>query len=162
MMTASSKPSAPPLTGSWNSVLPLLRYPEFVVFPSSFSDFLGNTAVVDNLRAAIATGRLPHSLVIAGARGSGKYTLALMLTMAQQCEVQPREQSVDGRDLAGFCGHCRNCTRILESADLNTRVDEAVAAREEMRETDKKDTRVLVQDSSGCAGRSARPTAADD
>ncbi len=116
-----------------------------MAFPSSFAEFLGNTAVVDNLRAAIAAGRLPHSLVIAGARGSGKYTLALMLAMAQQCEVQPREQSSDGRELAGFCGHCRNCTRILESADLDARVDEAVTARDEMRETDKKDTRVLVQ-----------------
>jgi DNA polymerase-3 subunit delta' len=116
-----------------------------VVFPSGFSEFLGNAAVVDNLRAAIAAGRLPHSLVIAGARGSGKYTLALMLTMAQECEVQPREVTSDGRELASFCGRCRNCTRIVESADLQARVDEAVAAREEMRETDKKDTRVLVQ-----------------
>ena len=116
-----------------------------MVFPSSFSEFLGNAAVIDNLRAAIATGRLPHSLVIAGARGSGKYTLALMLAMAQQCEVQPREQSSDGRELASFCGRCHNCTRIIESADLEVRVDEAIAAREEMRETDKKDTRVLIQ-----------------
>jgi DNA polymerase-3 subunit delta' len=122
-----------------------------VVFPASFSDFLGNTAVVNNLRAAIAAGRLPHSLVIAGARGSGKYTLALMLTMAQQCELQPREHSAAGadglavRELASFCGHCRNCTRIIESADIDARVGEAVAAREDMRETDKKDTRVLVQ-----------------
>jgi DNA polymerase III subunit delta' len=122
-----------------------------VVFPFSFSEFLGNAAVVDNLRAAVAAGRLPHSLVIAGARGSGKYTLALMLAMAQECEVQPRELSAPGadgsagRELASFCGRCRNCTRILESADLDARVGEAIAAREEMRETDKKDTRVLVQ-----------------
>ena len=116
-----------------------------MVFPSSFSDFLGNSAVVENLRAAIAAGRLPHSLVIAGARGSGKYTLALLLTLALECEVQPREHAPDGRELAAFCGRCRNCTRILESADIDSRVDEAVATREEMRETDKKDTRVLVQ-----------------
>lgn len=116
-----------------------------MAFPSSFSEFLGNTAVVDNLRAAIAAGRLPHSLVIAGARGSGKYTLALLLTMAMECEAQPRENSADGRELAAFCGRCRNCTRIAESADLETRVEEAIAAREDMRETDKKDTRVLVQ-----------------
>lgn len=113
--------------------------------PATFADFLGNTHVVDNLRAAIAAGRLPHSLVLAGARGSGKYTLALLLTMALDCERQPRELSSDNRELAGFCGHCRNCTRIAESADLDARIDEAVAAREEMRETDKKDTRVLVQ-----------------
>ena len=122
-----------------------MRYPEIVPFPSSFPGFLGNTAVVNNLRASIATGRLPHSLVIAGARGSGKYTLALTLTMALQCEVQPRETTDDGRELASFCSHCRNCTRIRESADLDARVEEAIAAREEMRETDKKDTRILVQ-----------------
>lgn len=116
-----------------------------MVFPSSFSEFLGNAAVVENLRAAVAAGRLPHSLVIAGARGSGKYTLALMLTMALECEVKPRDVAADGRELAGFCGKCRNCTRIAESADLDVRVEEAIAAREEMRETDKKDTRVLVQ-----------------
>ncbi|HEY4011024.1 MAG TPA: DNA polymerase III subunit delta' [Acidobacteriaceae bacterium] len=122
-----------------------------MVFPSSFAEFLGNSAVVENLRAAIATGRLPHSLVIAGARGSGKYTLALMLTMALECEVQPRETArpaadgTAGRELASFCGHCRNCTRIAESADLDARVEEAVGAREEMRETDKRETRVLVQ-----------------
>jgi DNA polymerase-3 subunit delta' len=123
-----------------------------VAFPSSFSEFLGNTAVVDNLRAAIAAGRLPHSLVIAGARGSGKYTLALLLTMALECETQPRELAAPaadgsaGRELAAFCGRCRNCTRIAESADLEARVDEAITAREEMQsQTDKKDTRVLVQ-----------------
>ena len=113
--------------------------------PNSFAGFLGNRHVVDNLRAAIAVGRLPHSLVIAGARGSGKYTLALLLTLALECERQPREVSPDGRELAGFCGQCRNCARIMESADLDSRIDEAVAAREEMRDTDKKDTRVLVQ-----------------
>jgi DNA polymerase-3 subunit delta' len=64
--------------------------------------------------------------------------------MALECERQPRE-IVDGRELAGFCGECRNCTRIAESAELEAKVEEAVAAREEMREVDKKETRVLVQ-----------------
>jgi DNA polymerase-3 subunit delta' len=115
-----------------------------VPLPSTFADFLGNTPTVENLRAAIATGRLPHSLILAGPRGAGKYTLALLLTMALECERQPRE-TVDNRELAAFCGLCRNCTRIAEAANLQTRIDEAVAVREEMRETDKKDTRVLVQ-----------------
>ncbi len=112
--------------------------------PASFADFLGNTVTVDHLCAAIAQGRLPHSLIIAGPRGAGKYTLALLLTMALECELQPREL-IDGRELARFCGKCSNCTRIAESSELQTKIDEAVAAREEMRETDKKDTRVLVQ-----------------
>jgi DNA polymerase-3 subunit delta' len=112
--------------------------------PKTFDEFAGNKHVVDSLRAAIAAGRLPHSLILLGPRGAGKFTLSLMLTMALECQQQPREL-VDGRELAAFCGVCRNCTRIAEGADLETKVEEAVAAREEMRETDKKDTRVLVQ-----------------
>jgi len=116
-----------------------------MALPSSFAEFLGNPSTVESLRAAIAAGRLPHSMIVAGPRGAGKYTLALMLTMALQCEQQPREIAADGRPLANYCGVCRNCTRIAEGAELETKVEEAVAAREEMRETDKKDTRVLVQ-----------------
>ena len=113
--------------------------------PSTFADFTGNQPTVESLRAAIALGRLPHSLILLGPRGAGKYTLSLLLTLALECENQPRETAPDGRDLAAFCGHCRNCTRIAESADLDTKIEEAVAAREELREVDKKETRVLIQ-----------------
>ena len=109
-----------------------------------FSDFAGNAATVAQLRRAVAAGRLPHSLLLSGPVGSGKYTLSLLVTMALLCQRQPREQHADG-DLADFCGECRNCTRIAESFDLPTLVDAAVAAREELRETDKKETRVLIQ-----------------
>jgi DNA polymerase-3 subunit delta' len=115
-----------------------------VALVKTFADFAGSGGAVESLRAAIAAGRLPHSLILLGPRGAGKYTLALLLTMALECERQPREV-VDGRELADFCGECRNCTRIAEAAELEARVEEAVAAREEMRETDKKETRVLVQ-----------------
>ena len=114
-------------------------------FLASFARLSRQHASGRNLRAAIATGRLPHSLILAGPRGAGKYTLALMLTMALECERQPREVAVDGRELAASAACAANCTRIAERADLQAKVDEAVAAREEMRETDKKDTRVLVQ-----------------
>jgi DNA polymerase-3 subunit delta' len=116
-----------------------------VKLPDTFAEFVGNAQIVDGLRAAVAAGRLPRSLIVVGPRGAGKYTLALMLTMAVECERQPRETGADGRQLAGFCGVCRNCTRIAEAGDLESRVEEAVAAREEMREVDKKETRVLVQ-----------------
>ncbi|SEF66262.1 DNA polymerase-3 subunit delta' [Bryocella elongata] len=119
--------------------------------PRTFDDFHANHAVLDNLRAAIASGRLPHSMILLGPRGVGKYTLAVMLTMALECERQPREVSGRGlpegetRELASYCGECRNCTRIAESADLSARVEEAIATREEMKDTDKRETRVLVQ-----------------
>ena len=105
-----------------------------------FQDFLGNETTVRHLRESIAQSRLPHALILAGPRGSGKYTLALMLAQAINC-LNPTES--DG--LPDFCGVCRNCTRIAEAMPLETRVDEAIAAREELREVDKKDTRILIQ-----------------
>lgn len=105
-----------------------------------FQDFLGNETTVRHLRESIAQGRLPHALILAGPRGSGKYTLALMLAQAVNC-LNPTES--DG--LPDFCGVCRNCARIAESMPLDTRVEEAIAAREELREVDKKDTRILIQ-----------------
>ena len=113
--------------------------------PADFNDFVGNSSTVESLRTAIAGGRLPHSLILAGPSGAGKYTLALMLTMSIECERQPRDLWSNGQTLAGFCGHCANCTRIASAADLEAQVAAAVAAREELRETDKKDTRVLIQ-----------------
>ena len=113
--------------------------------PASFDAFLGNTPAVESLRAAIAAGRLPHSLILAGPAGAGKYTLALMLAMAVECQRQPREPASSGQPLAGFCGVCSNCTRIASAANLEDQVAAAVLAREDLRETDKKETRILIQ-----------------
>ena len=113
--------------------------------PATFNDFLGNSSALEHLRTAIAAGRLPHSLILAGPSGAGKYTLALMLAMAVECERQPRDLWSNGQSLASFCGVCRNCTRIASAAHLEDEVDKAVAVREELREVDKKDTRVLIQ-----------------
>jgi DNA polymerase III subunit delta' len=113
--------------------------------PATFNDFLGNSAAIEHLRTAIAAGRLPHSLILAGPSGAGKYTLALMLAMAVECERQPRDLWSNGQSLASFCGVCHNCTRIASAANLDEEVDKAVAVREELREVDKKDTRILIQ-----------------
>jgi len=106
----------------------------------SFREFLGNETVVRRLREAIGAGRLPPAMILAGPRGAGKYTLAVKLAQAVNC-LDPRE--TDG--LPDYCGVCANCVRIGQAMDLDTRVDEAVAAREEMREVDKKETRILIQ-----------------
>ena len=114
--------------------------------PATFNDFLGNSTAVEHLRTAIAAGRLPHSLILSGPNGAGKYTLALMLAMAVECERQPRDLWSNGLSLASFCGVCRNCTRIASAHNLDELIDQAVAAREDLKtEADKKDTRVLVQ-----------------
>jgi DNA polymerase III subunit delta' len=106
----------------------------------SFSDFHGNAETVHRLRDMLARERFPHAVILSGARGSGKYTLALMLAQALNC-LAPTE--TDG--LPDFCGRCANCRRIALAADLDARFAEAVEAREGMRETDKKETRLFVQ-----------------
>src|ERR1700722_17847400 len=112
--------------------------------PATFNDFLGNSIAIEHLRTAIAAGRLPHSIILSGPQGSGKYTLALMLAMAVECERQPRDLWSNGQSLASFCGVCHNCTRIAAAANLEAEVATAVAAREEMKDADKKDTRILI------------------
>ena len=47
--------------------------------------------------------------------------------------------------LPDFCGRCANCVRIAEADTLDDRFAEAVEARENLRETDKRETRLFVQ-----------------
>jgi DNA polymerase-3 subunit delta' len=106
-----------------------------------FSDFAGNTETIQRMREMLARNRFPHAVILSGAQGSGKYTLALMLARAINCMEPP----IGADGLPDFCGHCSNCVRIAQAQDLNARFAEAVEARENLRETDKKETRLFVQ-----------------
>ncbi len=79
-------------------------------------------------------------MILAGPKGAGKYTLALMLARAVNC-LEPTESS----GLPDFCGHCRNCQRIGEAEPLDDLTAAAIEAREELRDVDKKETRILIQ-----------------
>jgi DNA polymerase-3 subunit delta' len=105
-----------------------------------FSDFHGNSEAVHRLRDMLARKHFPHAMILAGSTGSGKYTLALMIAQAMNCLERP---VTDG--LPDFCGRCSNCTRIAQAADLDTRFAEAVEARENLRDADKRETRIFVQ-----------------
>ncbi|HEY1265130.1 MAG TPA: DNA polymerase III subunit delta' [Terriglobales bacterium] len=105
-----------------------------------FADFHGNSGVVHRLREMLAHKRFPQGVVLAGPGGSGKYTLALMLTRAMNCLKAP---TTDG--LPDFCGQCVNCVRIGQAEDLTARCEEATEARENLREADKKETRLFIQ-----------------
>jgi DNA polymerase-3 subunit delta' len=105
-----------------------------------FSNFYGNAETVRRLRDMLGRQRFPHGVILAGGQGAGKYTLALMLAQALNC-LTPTV--TDG--LPDFCGKCANCTRIALSSDLDGRFAEAIEARENLRETDKKETRLFVQ-----------------
>ena len=105
-----------------------------------FAEFHGNPEVVQRLREMLARDRFPHAVIIAGPEGAGKYTLALMLARAMNC-LGPRQTG----GLPDYCGVCENCRRIGQAEDLQSRCAEAVEAREGLRETDKRETRIFVQ-----------------
>src|SRR5579863_800893 len=105
-----------------------------------FSDFYGNSEAVGQMRDMLARARFPQAVILAGPAGSGKYALALMLAKAMNC-LAPTVTN----GLPDFCGECSNCVRIAQAEDLEARFAEAVDARDGLRETDKKDTRLFVQ-----------------
>ena len=106
----------------------------------AFVDFHGNDEVVRTLREMLARDHFPHAVILSGPQGSGKFTLAQMVAKTLNCLQQPR---TDG--LPDFCGQCANCVRIAEADALDDRFLEAVEARENLRDADKRETRILVQ-----------------
>ncbi len=104
-----------------------------------FEDFHGNREVVDRVRGMLARDHFPHAVILAGPRGSGKYTLAQMVAKAMNCLAPP------AGELPDYCGTCPNCARIAEADNLEARFAEAVEAREALREADKRETRLFVQ-----------------
>jgi DNA polymerase-3 subunit delta' len=105
-----------------------------------FSDFHGNASIVHTVREMLAHDRFPHAVILSGPQGAGKFTLAQMIAKTMNCRERPTS---DG--LPDFCGHCANCTRISEADDLEARFAEAVETRENLREADKRETRIFVQ-----------------
>jgi DNA polymerase-3 subunit delta' len=107
-----------------------------------FNDFHGNTDLVRRLREMLAQGRFPHAVILGGAQGAGKYTLALMLARAMNCQGIGRSEA---GGLPDFCGVCENCRRIGEAQNLDALFGQAVETRDELRDADKRETRILVQ-----------------
>jgi DNA polymerase III subunit delta' len=103
-----------------------------------FSDFYGNAEIVHSIREMLAHDRFPHAVILTGPAGSGKYTLATMISRAMNCLEPPA-------GLPDFCGKCANCTRIGQLEDLDVRCAEATEAREGLKETEKKETRLFIQ-----------------
>ena len=109
-----------------------------------FSSFHGNSAILQRMREAMAHDRFPHGVILAGPPGAGKYTLALMLAQAMNCLAPPPRDLTAG-SLPDFCGVCDNCRRIALSSDLEAKIADALEARDALRETDKKETRLFIQ-----------------
>ena len=68
-----------------------------------FEGLLGNDRLKDNLTQSLRRGRISHFYLISGPEGSGKHTLAQLLTAAILCKDENRP-----------CGRCAICRKAME------------------------------------------------
>jgi DNA polymerase-3 subunit delta' len=104
-----------------------------------FADFIGNQEPLARVREMLARDRFPHGVILSGPEGSGKYLLAQMIAKAMNCLNPPPGPLPD------FCGVCSNCQEIADADDFAAKFEQAVEAREGLREVDKKETRIFLQ-----------------
>ncbi len=67
-----------------------------------FEALLGNHRLKENLKSAMARGRVSHFYLISGPQGSGKHTLARLLAAAMVCTGEQKP-----------CGLCAGCRKAL-------------------------------------------------
>lgn len=100
--------------------------------PSLFEDVVEQEHVVKTLRYSVSTGRVAHAYLFCGTRGTGKTTMAHILSRAVNC-LHPK----DG-DPCNECEICRDilagsCVDVLEiDAASNNSVDNVRAIRDEV------------------------------
>ena len=70
----------------------------------NFNGFVGNDEVKENLNRLTSSGRLPHALIIQGADGLGKHTLANKIAAFLTCEC--------GDASLRPCGVCKACVQM--------------------------------------------------
>lgn len=100
--------------------------------PTRFADVVEQEHVVKTLRYSVSTGRIAHAYLFCGTRGTGKTTMAQILSRAINC-LNPQ----DGEP----CNECEICREILSGSSVdvleidaasNNSVDNVRAIRDEV------------------------------
>ena len=61
--------------------------------PQNLDQIVGQDAILETVKSALSTGRVPHALLFAGSRGVGKTTLARILARCSTAR-EPRVSRV--------------------------------------------------------------------
>lgn len=95
--------------------------------PKTFSDMVGQEAIVKTLRNQVSTGRIAHAYLFCGSRGTGKTSAAKIMARAINC-LNPQNGDP--------CGECESCKTIESGASFDVyEMDAASNSRvEEIRE----------------------------
>src|SRR5215813_7353289 len=83
--------------------------------PQTFSEVIGQEAMVRTLSNAIASGRIAHAFILTGVRGVGKTTTARILARALNCVGADGT----GGPTVSPCGECVHCRSIAEDRHVD-------------------------------------------
>ena len=83
--------------------------------PQSFSELIGQDAMVKTLGNAIARGRIAHAFLLTGVRGVGKTSTARLVAKALNC-IGP---DGEGGPTIDPCGQCEPCRAIAEGRHID-------------------------------------------
>jgi DNA polymerase-3 subunit gamma/tau len=88
--------------------------------PKSFTDLVGQDAVVRTLRTALESGRLAHAYLFSGPRGSGKTSAAKILARCVDCVLGPTPEPDNT---------CEHCLAIMAGTALDVLEIDAASNR---------------------------------
>ena len=83
--------------------------------PSTFSELIGQNAMVRTLRNAFQSDRVAHAFIMTGVRGVGKTTAARIIAKGLNCIGSDGK----GDPTTEPCGQCEHCRSIAEGSHID-------------------------------------------
>ena len=98
--------------------------------PASFSELVGQDHVSSTLRQSLKQGRVSHSYLFCGPRGSGKTTTARIIAKAVNC------LNIEDGDPCDTCGNCRsiNGGQFMDIIELDAASNRGIDEIRDIRE----------------------------